>query len=133
MLVNFPNANNAALLIEGLRRIQESGGEGNFVIFTADQEANIFIQFAGQNGDVDLYGEAVANDYIKKGHKVPKDKLLLLESLGWDTQPSPNYSQLWQAKTNVDREKVAEIVLKTLEQVYGVDISQPLEMKLNLE
>lgn len=126
---------NLNLIVHNLRRIQEEGGEGSFVIFEADKQANYYIQFAGQNGDPVLFGEAVENEYIVEGYKLSGEKLHKLSALGWgyEAATGANYSQSWQAAVDSHREDIARIVLQTFEEVYGVDISQPLDVTLVLD
>jgi hypothetical protein len=130
-----PPADNLTLIAENLRRLQQEGGEENFVIFEADPNANYYIQFAGQMGGLMLIGEAVENEVISEGYKLGDEQIQRLVALGWEYREHTgmNYSQSWQAVTEEDREMVARVVLQTFERVYGVDVSMPLEVSINLE
>ena len=132
--VSGPVDKNLSLIKDNLRRIQEEGGSGNFVIFLADEQANYFIQFAGQNRDPMLIGEAPENRLIPDAFTLIPAKLKILEDLGWQfhAHSGMNYSQEWQAVTDKHRSAIAQVVLQTFQQVYGVDINQPLKVEINL-
>jgi hypothetical protein len=126
---------NIQLIAHTLKRIQEEGGDSNFVIFIADSTANYYVQAAGQNGDPNLYLEAVHNDYIDVNYKLDAGALTKLEALGW-VDPAPdngNFYKDWQANSDEARLKIAQDVVRTFIEVYGFDSDQELDVNLNLE
>ena len=126
---------NLGMIAQHLGRIQQEGGQGNFVIFESDSKANYFIQFTGSKGDSSLYAEAAGNPVIPKNYRLDQEKLVKLMQLGWQTPApdSPNHHLQWQANSYNDRLAIAKIVMQTLVEVYGSDPEQPLEVNLNLE
>ena len=123
----------ATTINENLRKIQEEGGRGNFVVFEADSGANYYIQFAGQKGDSSLYGEAVGNDFISEGYKLNAEPACpTTRQLGWSAAGA-NYSQRWEAASDAERETIAQLVVQTLRDVYGIDPTQSLQVRLSLE
>jgi hypothetical protein len=126
---------NVGMIAQHLGRIQQEGGQGNFVIFVADEKANYFIQFAGQQGDTFLFAEASGNPVIPGNYRLSPEKLSKLQGLGWTPplQSEMNYHRHWQASSYDDRLAIAQAVMRTFIEVYGVDPDQPIEAKLNLE
>ena len=125
------------LIAHNLKRIQSEGGDSNFVIFIANQDANYYIQVAGQNGDSNLYIEAVNNDYISRQYKLEAAALSKLKELGWadlDPDGSGNYYQNWQVNSDEVRLQIAVNLMNTFMEVYGFDSNyEELEVNLNLE
>jgi desulfoferrodoxin (superoxide reductase-like protein) len=126
---------NLGMIAQHLGRIQQEGGQDNFVIFESDSRANYFIQFTGQKGDSSLYAEAAGNPVIPKNYRLDQEKLSKLQQLGWEPPlpNSPNHHLQWQANSYNDRLAIAKIVMQTLVDVYGADPEQPLEVNLNLK
>ena len=130
------DAGSIELIAHNLQRLQEDGRQGSFVIFVAKRDANYYIQFAGSKGEPGLYAEAVENEYIAEGFKLDEDQLRRLEELGWELGTSysgANYAREWLAETDAERREIAEIVVQTFTEAYGVPADHPLEAELNLE
>jgi len=106
-----------------LRKIQKDGGEGNFVIFTVDAEANTYIQLTGRKDDAKMIAETPGNQND------------LLEILGWQppTDDEMNYQRTWWASSHEERLMVAQEIMRTFKEVYGVEGDRPLDVNLNLE
>jgi len=126
---------NVGMIAQHLGRIQQEGGQGNFVIFVVDEKANYFIKFAGQKDDHSLFAEAADNPIIPGNYKLSQEKLSKLQQLGWNppSQNNMNYQRQWQAVSYDDRLAIAQSVIQTFVEVYGIDPDQPFEAKLNLE
>ena len=122
-------------IAQNLRKIQKGGGEGNFVIFTVDLEANTFIQLVGKKDDARLYAETPSNQVIPDGHQLSEDQDDLLEVLGWQPPAGDelNYHRTWRATSHEDRLMIAQEIMQTFVEVYGIEADQPLDVNLNLE
>jgi hypothetical protein len=126
---------NLTRIVTALRRIQEEGGAGNFVILVADRESNCYVQFATERGNPMLRAEAVSNAFLV-GITLDAGAQAQLEALGWeppetDNPASPNYFRQWRAVSDHDRQRIAREVMRTFS-VYGVDSSQPLNVTIEL-
>jgi len=126
---------NLATIATPLRRIQEEGGDGNFVIFVADEEKNYYIQFVAARGAMRLYAEAASNDFVSQGFVLGADQIALLQSIGWEppTYSSPNFHRVWEAADDNDRLLIANEVMRAFVEVYGLSPNQSLDVKLALE
>jgi hypothetical protein len=126
---------NLTRIATALRRVQEEGGEGNFVIFIADRERNCYVQFATERGNPVLRAEAVSNAFLA-GITLDAGAQAQLQALGWkapetDTHSSPNYFRQWRAVNDNDRQRIAREVMRTFS-VYGVDSNQPLTVEIEI-
>ena len=124
---------NREMIADALRRIQEEGGENNFVIFTADQERNYYIQFAIGRGQTTFLAEAVSNQFLSPEHALSNEQIARLESMGWDHQEGSNYCRYWEASSDEERSDIAQEVMRTFIEVYGISPNDPIETKLVLE
>jgi len=120
------------VVFENLRRIQTEGGDDNFVVFQFSPE--IYIQFAGQPGESQLYGEAVSNKYLD-GFQLDETQHARMLALGWKApgKNDPNYFQNFEVTDDSRRFSVARLVLETIEQVYRIQLPIDIEVNLNLE
>ena len=106
-------SNNLETIAVSLKRIQNEGGSGNFIIFTIPTKAHYYIQFAGEAGDSRLYAEAVSNNYLTPKFALSKDQMIQLQSAGWHPPSADkgNFYQEWQARTDEDRIAIAKEIL----------------------
>jgi hypothetical protein len=126
---------NLKTIINSLKRIQKEGGAGNFVIFTADANKNYYIQFAGEAGSSKLYAEAVSNNYLPPQFRLGEKQIIQLQSIGWNTPPPDgvNFYREWHAKTDEDRLIIAQEIMHTFVEVYGLNPNQSLNVELVLD
>lgn len=121
-------------IADSLRRVQEEGGHGNFVIFTSDEQKGYYIQFAVGRGQKSFWAEAVSNDVLKPDFALGAERIERLKSLGWQSESGRNFFRNdWQASNDEERTQVAEEVVRTLVEVYGYEADQPLDVNLVLE
>jgi hypothetical protein len=121
-------------IVTALRRIQEEGGSGNFVIFTAGAKENYYIQFAGGVGEPKLYAEAVSNECLEPALWLNEDQIARLQSMGWNPPTgTPNFHREWQATTDSDRLVIASAVMLTFVEIYGVSPDRELDINLVLQ
>lgn len=122
------------LIAQNLRKIQKEGGEGNFVIFTANPAANYFIQVAGAKGDDRVYAEAASNQVIAADAQLSAEQTELLQVLGWKSpaDEAVNYHRTWQVSTHDARLMAAQAIMRTFVEVYALDAAHALAVDLNL-
>jgi len=123
------------LIVTSLQRLQEEGGKNNYCIFTSDIRRNYYIQFAGAQGETRLRAEAVSNQFLESRYALTEAQMTQLQELGWrlDSTQSPNFHREFEAQDEADRTAIAELVLRTLTEVYGLLPTQPLVVHLALE
>lgn len=123
-----------SIIEESLRRIQQEGGRGNFVIFTVDEQKNYYIQISAVCGQPTFSAEAVSNTFLNPEFALDDRQIERLKALGWQANPGHNFFRDdWQAFDVVERTEIAEEVMRTLIEVYVWQPDQPLEIDLVLE
>jgi hypothetical protein len=123
-----------------LGQIQTKGKDGgdNAAILTMDLARNYYVQFAADHDtrpdghDVPtLYAEAVGNEALEEKDRLSESQRAKLLALGWQPpHSSPNHFRSWRATTDEERRTIAEVVLETMEEVYGFDFEE--EIRINL-
>lgn len=120
-------------ITETLRRIQEEGGKGNFVILIANAEKNYYIQVIGHKDDPALFAEAVSNHFLDSMHGLDQRHINRLEELGWNSPSSiPNFHREWNARDDQERISIANEILETFIEVYGWKPDQGIHIDIAL-
>ena len=124
-----------SLIVQNLHKIQKVGGAKNSVIFSADQEANYFIQLAGAKGEITLYAEAASNHVIPEAYQLSRQQENLIEALGWQrpNDEAINYHRSWQANSHEERLVISQVIMQTFVDGYGFEAGQPLKIDVSLE
>ena len=123
---------NLIKIVAALRTIQDDGGDGNFVVFTADPDKNYYIQFVGELAHDSLFGEAVSNEFLELPYHLTPTQENKLRDLGWQAGEG-NFFQEWFASEDEDRQEIAQLVMQTFAEVYNISAKQPIEVVINLE
>jgi hypothetical protein len=136
--VSVTLANSLPDIVASLKQVQSIGEPiENFVIFFADKAKNIYIQVALEStespysSNVDeysLYAEAVGNAELDSQFRLNTTQIEKLKEIGWkESSLIPNYYQTWHAKTNDERTLIAQTIIDTFINVYGVSPSRKIE------
>ena len=122
-------------IYEALQQLHREGGHSNFVIFTAEHIESYYVQVAGERGGPRLYAEAVSNDFLRPEFALTPKQIAHMRQLGWQLpeQGEGNFFREWQARFDADRRQVAQFILQTLTEVYGVPANEPFDVNLVLE
>lgn len=133
-------ADNLDNIVGSLRRIQTEGADipNNSAIFTADPAKNYYIQFAaGHDNTPDphdgayLYAEAVGNEYLERKFALSREQVMRLQALGWNLPDSSgNYWRTYQAADDRERQWIAQDVMQTFAEVYGVPSDHGIQVEL---
>jgi hypothetical protein len=115
--------------------LHTEGGHSNFVIFTAEHIESYYVQVAGERGGPRLYAEAVSNDFLRPEFALTEAQIAHMRRLGWQLpeQGESNFFREWQATSDAHRRSVAQFLLQTLTEVYGVPDDEPLDVNVVLE
>ncbi len=114
-----------------LRRIQEQGGQGNFVVFIADADKNYYVQIMASMEDKRLLAEAVSNEFLEREHKLNPSQIEKMVTLGWiKPGPTPNFHREWKASNDQDRLEISREVRDTFLEVYGWKPGDGIEVEL---
>ncbi len=122
-------------IYEALQQLHREGGHSNFAIFTAEHIESYYVQVAGERGGPRLYAEAVSNDFLRLEFALTETQISRMRGLGWQLpeQGEGNFFREWQATSDAHRRSVAQFLLQTLTEVYGVPADEPLDVNLVLE
>ena len=127
---------NVLMVLAALRRIQREGdGSNSFAIFHSDEEKNYYIQFLGQCGEPNLYGDCVSNRNLHPEFALDSDQICRLRTLGWNPPEGdnrPNFYRWWKAVNDEDLKVIARHVMRTFVEVYGFRLYQSLDVDLEL-
>jgi hypothetical protein len=129
---------NVEIIAATLQRIQEEGKRNNFAIFEGDVRRNYYIQFSAEPGSTFLTAEAVSNRFLKPENILSPDQQARMRQLGW-TPPQignnkgPNFYWRWEADTDAARQAIAELIVRTFVEGYGLAPDKPLIVSLVLE
>lgn len=120
---------------EALRQLHLEGGHSNFVIFTAEHIESYYVQVGGERGGPRLYAEAVSNDFLRPEFALTPKQIAHMQALGWQLPEhgEGNFYREWQAHFDADRQQVAQLILQTLTEVYGVPANEAFDVNLVLE
>ena len=128
---------NLATIVTGLRNIYEDGGEGNYIIFfNADPEKNCYIQFTASSRESPwLYAAAVSNNYLDPPDAINDSQIEHLQSLGWNPpgEDFTNFHREWHADSDLERQAIAQEVMRAFVEVYGCAAGRPLGVEISLD
>jgi len=119
-------------ILDVLYRLQTEGGDGNFAIFTVNEEKNYYLQVSAQAGATQLYCEAVGDAYLKPENKLNPEQYLGLIRYGW-VRTAGNYTFIEEVHSPETRQSLADFIHKTLTTVYGLNPQAELDVELILE
>ena len=119
------------LILEQIKNVQNHA-EGSFAIFEVDPGKNYYLQILNI-GDNWIYAEASTATRKKPKNQLSSSQNQKLVELGWmyPTAGEAGYWRDWQLTNDEDRKRVAELLLVTLIEVYGFQISQVINVKEN--
>ncbi len=134
-------ADSLPVIVASLKQVQFEGQPiENFVIFFADIEKNYYIQVAPESDaspyspNVDEYSlcaEAVGNEVLDSRFKLHTTQIEKLSEFGWKESPlTPNFYQTWHIETDDERILIAQIIIGTFVDVYGVLPNQRLGVQV---
>lgn len=106
--------------------LQEKGG---FVIFSV---GDYYVQFTCRIDDIEIYGEAVSDEYLPDERTLDPSQITELIQRGWNAPPEPNYYRTFTARTDQDRQAISKEVIETF-QVYGVSSEEPLQIEIGFD
>ena len=112
---------NKSLIQTAFQKILKEGGDSNY--FTLDFAENYYLQVASSKGAIDVFCEAVSNEYLPISRKLNDTQLAKLVELGWKnpSEGNVNFSVELPAKDKKDIDKLVDFVAHTLSEVYGTN------------
>lgn len=121
---------NVRFISDWLKRIQQDGGNANWVIFDPYSQGNIFIQVDGYINNPTLRAQAA---FI---NNASASQIATLKALGWevwDVAYPENYSRNFEARTDSERMSIAQFFMRTLVEVYGIHPEAQLHVEFQLD
>lgn len=127
ILATIKRRDNLETITNALKRIQDGGGAGNCVDFRIITTESHNIRFKMEAEKSRLYSTTVT---------VNNKQAARLKSIGWHSIPCNSgfrFYQKWRAKTDKDRRCIAEEVIRTFTEVYGLTPNRQLEVDIRFE
>ncbi len=121
-------------IVTALHRIQAEDGQETLCVFTANIKKNYYVQLVAERGQTTVHGEAVSNKFLAPEYALTANQMAKLQALAWnrpgaETDQTPNFYRHWEITNEAEQLAVAKIILRTLEEVYGLSANQPLTVK----
>lgn len=121
------------LVIAVIENLLYYGGKSNFAILPLGRD--YYIQMATEKGAYQVYAEAVGNYYLYEDSLLSEDQINRLIELTWqppDTKDG-NFFLIHNVDSEHEREELAELILYTASEVYGIHEIEEEQVDLNLE
>jgi hypothetical protein len=137
MLIGGKSADqNILYVLHSLRRIQREGdGSDSVAVFSTGPEQHYYIQVLGRRREKKVFVDSVSNHYLKLEFALNSEQISRLLALGWnqpDGTKRPNFWRWMDARTDIDLQVIARLVMQTFVQVYGFRLDRSLEIELHL-
>lgn len=112
---------NKSLIQSAFQKILKEGGDSNY--FTVDFAENYYLQAASSKGAIDVFCEAVSNEYLPDSRKLNDAQLIRLVELGWKkpSEGNVNFSVELSVNEKKDINELADFIAKTISEVYRTD------------
>lgn len=122
----------AGEVYSGLLALMSEGGPGNFMVLSA---GDIYVQFAGSPGNPHILCESISNEYLPKKSKMSKKGVAMLKSLGFvlGGDQIENFSRTYEIPTENQARELADVAVRILREVYGVEPDGDVQIELSLE
>jgi hypothetical protein len=112
-------------LRELLRQPKESD---TFVTIYEKSRGHYYMQCVAEPPDGGFWCEAVSNEFLDPGNELGAAQMSRLSALGWESPDAPGSSSPNWACALDDVEEVASLMVRTLSEVYGAHLNEPLEI-----
>lgn len=121
------------LVIAVIENLLYYGGNSNFAILSLGKD--YYIQMATEKGAYQIYVEAVGNYYLYEDSFLSEDQINRLIELTWQPpdRKDGNFFLIHNVDSEHEREELAELILHTASEVYGVNEIEEEQVNLNLE
>ena len=107
------------------------GFDDAFLIINADPTRNYYTQYSS-DGD-GLWCEAVSNQCLQPGDALGPEQMAHLAELGWNPPEENLVNWWWPATQETPTTEIAELTLRTLTSVYGVNPEETLNVEKSWE
>ncbi len=122
---------NEDTLVYNLRRLLTEGGRGNYLVASV---GDVYVQFAANRGEQQIYCEAVSNQFLPPSLRLNEAKISQLRSLGFEIgRGSPNFSRTFYIVDSQELREIARTALSLFSGIYGIPPSSMIQFELNLE
>ena len=125
--------NNHELLSSIIEKLISKGGYENFAIINLSN--GYYVQLSAEIGDTKVYCEAVSDNYLKYGNKLPPTQIEALKVLKWEDPASPqdNYSTVFSVNSAAEKLELVNHLMRTVTSVYNTPMISERSVELNLD
>src|SRR5262249_41343801 len=114
-----------AVILDAVERVAQ-GRDDSLVVHSA-RDANLWVQVSGVDGETALLCEAVGDEYLGRHRELATEAVDKLKALGWQDVPAADFTMWADAETPEQRQRLADLLERTLVPVRGPDpVAPPL-------
>jgi hypothetical protein len=112
-----------AVVLDAVDRV--ASGRDDALVIHAARHSNTWVQLSRVEGESALLCEAVGDEYLGRHRELQPAALEKLQELGWQDVPAADFTRWVDADTPEHRERLAELLTRTLVEVFGHDPAAP--------
>jgi hypothetical protein len=113
---------NAAVL-DAVERVAD--GRDEALMLHSARDTNLWVQVSRVDGETALLCEAVGDEYLGRHRELATEAVDKLEALGWQDVPAADFTMWADADTTEQRQRLADLLERTLVTVLGHDPLAP--------
>ncbi|HMG25602.1 MAG TPA: hypothetical protein VKH36_02185 [Acidimicrobiia bacterium] len=112
-----------AVILDAVERVAQ-GRDESLVVHSA-RDSNLWVQVSGVDGETALLCEAVGDEYLGRHRELATEAVDKLKALGWQDVPAADFTMWADAETPEQRQRLADLLERTLVTVLGHDPVAP--------
>ena len=112
-----------AVILDTVERVA-AGRDESLVVHSA-RDSNLWVQVSRVEGETALLCEAVGDEYLGRHRELATEAVDKLQSLGWQDVPAADFTMWADAATSEQRQRLADLLERTLVTVLGHDPVAP--------
>jgi hypothetical protein len=112
-----------AVILDAVERVAQRRDE-SLVVHSA-RDSSLWVQVSGVDGETALLCEAVGDEYLGRHRELAAEAVGKLKALGWQDVPAADFTMWADAETSEQRQRLADLLERTLVTVLGHDPAEP--------
>jgi hypothetical protein len=117
-------------LIQSFIKLMTQGGDDSFLVLSS---GSVYLKYIAEPDIRSVYIEAVSNKLLPKDLQLNPEKISRLNGIGFKPQArSPNLMKTFSIPDESAFLDLADMSLKVLEKIYGVQKTSELSIELNM-
>jgi hypothetical protein len=112
-----------AVILDAVERV--AGGRDESLVVHSARDSNLWVQVTRVEGETALLCEAVGDEYLGRHRELAVEAADKLQALGWQDVPAADFTMWADAATPEQRQRLADLLERTLVTVLGHDPIAP--------